>query len=280
MLTRCGTRSLPISFGLTKCVMPKRSPQALRSLLMSTPMIMSAPASRRPWITLSPMPPSPNTIAFAPGSTLAVLMHRADAGGDAAADVADLVERRVLADLRDRDLGQHGEVREGRAAHVVMHRLAADREARGAVRHQALALRGADRGAEVGLARQAGRALPAFRRVERDDVVALLDGGDARADVDHDARALMAEDRRKQPFRVGAGQREFVGVADAGRLDLDHHLALARALELHGRDLQRLSGRDGDGGADIHGIPRSRYQALICEIALGSRRDRFLPHSI
>ena len=47
--------------------------------------------------------------------------HRADAGGDAAADVADLVERRVLADLRQRDLRQHGVVRERRAAHVVMH---------------------------------------------------------------------------------------------------------------------------------------------------------------
>ena len=37
-------------------------------------MIMSAPASRRPWITLSPMPPRPKTTAFAPISTLAVLI--------------------------------------------------------------------------------------------------------------------------------------------------------------------------------------------------------------
>ncbi len=35
-------------------------------------MIMSAPASRSPWITLSPMPPKPNTAALAPGVTLAV----------------------------------------------------------------------------------------------------------------------------------------------------------------------------------------------------------------
>jgi hypothetical protein len=75
--------------------------------------------------------------------------HRADAGGDAAADVADLVERGVLAHFCDRNLGQHREVREGRAAHVVVQLLALEREARGAVRHQALALRGADRGAEV-----------------------------------------------------------------------------------------------------------------------------------
>ena len=55
--------------------------------------------------------------------------HGADAGGDAAADVADLVERRVLADLGERDLRQHGEVREGRAAHVVEHVVAVAAEA-------------------------------------------------------------------------------------------------------------------------------------------------------
>ena len=62
-------------------------------------MIMSAPASFRPWMTLRPMPPRPKTTAVAPISTLAVLMHGADAGGHAAADVADLVEGRVLASI-------------------------------------------------------------------------------------------------------------------------------------------------------------------------------------
>ena len=108
------------------------------------------------------------------GPHLGGVDHGADAGGHAAADVADLVERRVLADLRQRDLRQHGEVREGRAAHVVEHVVAVAAEAAGAVRHHALALRGADRGAEIGAPRQAGFALPAFRRVERDDVVAGL----------------------------------------------------------------------------------------------------------
>ena len=82
-------------------------------------MILSAPTMRAPWITLRPMPPRPNTTTLAPGQTLAVQIDRADAGGDAAADVADLVERRVLAHLGERDLGQHGEIGEGRAAHVV-----------------------------------------------------------------------------------------------------------------------------------------------------------------
>src|SRR5262245_40742563 len=38
---------------------------------------------------------------------------RSDAGRDPAADVANLVERRVLADLRHCDLRQHGEIGEG-----------------------------------------------------------------------------------------------------------------------------------------------------------------------
>ena len=77
---------------------------------------------------------------------------RADAGGHAAADVAHLLERRVLADFRQRDLRQHGVVGERAAAHVVVHFLVADGEAAGAVGHHALALRGADRRAQVGLA--------------------------------------------------------------------------------------------------------------------------------
>ncbi len=48
----------------------------------------------------------------------------ANAGGDATADVTNLVERRVLADFRQGDLGQHGEIGEGRAAHVVEHGVA------------------------------------------------------------------------------------------------------------------------------------------------------------
>src|SRR6185437_1334426 len=100
------------------------------------------------------------------GLDLGGVDHRAHPGGDAAADIAGLVERRVAADLRHRDLGQHSEIGEGRAAHVMMHHAAAIAEARSAVGHHALALGGADRGAEIGLAGKAGFALPAFGRVE------------------------------------------------------------------------------------------------------------------
>jgi hypothetical protein len=130
--------------------------------------------------------------------------HRADAGGHAAADIADLVERGVLANLRHRDFRQHGEITEGRAAHVVVDLLAVDREARGAVGHHALALGRANGGAQIGLARQARGTRPAFRRVERDDVVVLLDRGHAGPDIDDDAGALVAEDCRKESLRVRA----------------------------------------------------------------------------
>src|SRR5437667_211156 len=54
--------------------------------------------------------------------------------------------------------------------------------------------------------------------------------------LDHHARALVAENRREQALGVGARAREFVGVANAGRLDLDQHLAGLRPLQLHGLD--------------------------------------------
>ena len=44
------------------------------------------------------MPPRPKTIAVGADLDLGRVDDGADAGGDAAADVADLVERRVLAD--------------------------------------------------------------------------------------------------------------------------------------------------------------------------------------
>lgn len=62
--------------------------------------------------------------------------------------------------------------------------------------------------------------------------------GDARADIDN-AGALVAEDRREEAFRAGARQGEVIGVADAGRLHLDQHLAGAR-LELYGHDFSGL----------------------------------------
>src|SRR3546814_12482621 len=99
------------------------------------------------------------------------------AGRDAAADIAARLERRVLTDLRDRDLGQHGAVGEGRAAHVMEDRLHLVAEADGAVRHHALALGRADGGAPIGLSRPSPFALAVFRRVSPDHSVARFHTG-------------------------------------------------------------------------------------------------------
>ena len=91
---------------------------------VSIAMMRSAPAITAPWITESPTPPSPQTATVAPGSTFAVLQHRADPRGHGAAEQAHGLERRVLADLRQRDLRQHRALGEGRGAHVVVHHAA------------------------------------------------------------------------------------------------------------------------------------------------------------
>jgi hypothetical protein len=84
-------------------------------------------------------------------------------------------------------------------------------------------------------------------------VVAGLQRGHAGADLAHDAGALVAEDRGKQALRVRARQCVGVGVADAGRLDLDHDLAGLRALDVDRLDGERLAGLPGHRSAGFHG---------------------------
>ena len=71
----------------------------------------------------------------------------------------------------------------------------------------------------------------------------------------------MAEDRREDALAVEPVERVGVGVADAGRLDLDQHLAGLRAFEVDLDDLERLLGFEGDGGAGLH------FEAPFEEIA-------------
>ncbi len=106
--------------------------------------------------------------------------------------------------------------------------------------------------AQIGLARHAVFALAAFGHVERNHVIALLQALHARPDVDHDARAFVAENGREQAFRIGAGERELVGMADAGRLDLDQDLARFRSIEIDRFDRERCTCLVCDGGFDFH----------------------------
>jgi hypothetical protein len=84
-------------------------------------------------------------------------------------------------------------------------------------------------------------------------VVAGHEARDARAHVDDDARALVAEDDREQALRIGPRARELVGVADAGGLDLDEDLAGLGPVELDVLDDERLASLVTDGGTGAYG---------------------------
>src|SRR6516162_1054194 len=102
----------------------------------------------------------------------------------------------------------------------------------------------------------------------RDDVVTFFHRGHAGADLDDDT-----QNRREQPFRIGAGQSEFVGVADARCLDLNQDLAGARTVELDGGDFKGFAGCKGDGGANIHEIVSSSVNRARLSSALAGSRS-------
>src|SRR5205814_1174642 len=133
--------------------------------------------------------------------------------------------------------------REGARAHVVQHGFASRGEARGAVGHESLALRGADLLAQIGPPRAAELALAAFGCVKRDHVVAGPHARDTGSHLLDDASALVAENRREQTLRVAPGQCEGVGVADPGRDDLDQDLAGLGGGHVHFLDRQWPAGR-------------------------------------
>ena len=132
-------------------------------------------------------------------------------------------------------------------------RLALVGEAAGAIRHHALALGRTDRGAEIGLLAQAAFALTAFRRVERDHMVAGFDRVDPLPDFADDARALMPEDRGKDSLAVKAVECIGIRVTNTRRLDLNQNFAGLGAFEIEFDNLQRLLGRERHSCACFHG---------------------------
>src|SRR5215831_5527314 len=62
----------------------------------------------------------------------------------------------------------------------------------------------------------------------------------------------MAEDRRKEPLRIGPGQGKGIGMANPRRLDFDQNLAVLRPVELHGLDRQRVCGLLSNSGTSLH----------------------------
>src|SRR5215475_8485872 len=95
-------------------------------------------------------------------------------------------------------------------------------------------------------------ALPAFRCVERNDVVSFPDACYARPHINDYTGAFMAQNGREQTFRIGAGKREVVGVTDAGGFHLDKDFAGFRPVEIHVQDRQWLAFFECNGGARFH----------------------------
>ncbi len=180
--------------------------------------------------------------------------HCTDAGGDAAAEQADLFQRGGRVHLGDGDFRQYRVFAEGGGAHVMIDGLAIFREAGGAVRHQPLALGGTDLLAEVGLAGFAEFALAALGGVERDHVIAHLDAGDPFADRFDDAAPFVTENAGEDPFRILTGEGEGIGVADAGRDDAHPHLARLWRHDLDLFDGEGLTRTPGDGGFTLDAL--------------------------
>jgi len=64
-------------------------------------------------------------------------------------------------------------------------------------------------------------------------MITLFERGDTLAAVNNDACPFMAEDGGKQPFRIGSGQGEFVGMTNARGLDFDQDLTVFRTFQLN-----------------------------------------------
>ncbi len=247
----------PASEGLRQSVAPSWRASANFRGLVSTPMMRSAPAITAPWITERPMPPRPKTATLAPGVTLAVF---STAPIPVVTPQPSRHTRSSGASLRifaSADLRQHRRLGEGRRAHVVVEHPAAVGETARTVGHHPLALGCAQCDAEVGLAGEAELALPALRGVERDHVVAGGQRRYARADLLHDAGALVAEYGREAPLRVLPAHGVGVGVADAGGGEPHQHFAGPGAFEVDLGHLERCPRLPAHGGADLHADPSS-----------------------
>ncbi len=88
------------------------------------------------------------------------------------------------------------------------------------------------------------------------------------ADRLDDARALVAEHRRRVAGRVGAGGRVEVGVADAAGDEPDQHLARAGLGEVELLHDERLPELLEDRGSHLH---LGRHQRAILSLKVGER---------
>ena len=97
-------------------------------------------------------------------------------------------------------------------------------------------------------------------------MVAFLDAGHTRPNIDDNACALVAQDRWEQPFRIGAGERELVRVADTGGFHLDQDFAGFWPVQLDVRDRERLGFLECNGGMVFMAISSSASRSARVEL--------------
>ena len=85
-------------------------------------------------------------------------------------------------------------------------------------------------------------------------MIAHFERSDALAHFLHDAAAFVAKNHRELAFRVGAGKRECIRMADTGRHNAHQHFAGLGSGHIDLLDGQRLTCLPGDGGARFHGL--------------------------
>ena len=197
------------------------------------------------------------------GFNLCGIGYSTNACGHAATDVARTVKRCILADFGNGDFGQNGEIGKGRAAHIMKYGPALVGEPRCTVWHQPLALRSADSGAQIGFAAQAAFALATFRSVERDNVITGFNRSHPSTDFTHYSRTLMAQHARENPLAVKTIQGVCIGMANAGRHNLDQHFPGFRPLQIQLDNLERFLCFKRNGSAGLHGYSFLNFYAAL-----------------
>ena len=83
-------------------------------------------------------------------------------------------------------------------------------------------------------------------------MIAGFDAGHAGADLLHDAAAFVTQNHREHSFRIGPGQGEGIGMADAGRNDAHQNLACFGSGQIDFFDAQRFIGFPGNSRSRLH----------------------------
>src|SRR3546814_20661209 len=126
-------------------------------------------------------------------------MRISDWSSDVCSSDLDLIEGRVLPDLRNGDFGQHSEIGKGRAAHIMIEHLTAQGEAARTIGHKALPLRATDRCAQGRFLTEARFEFQTFARVEREYIIATFHRGHATSHLPHNPRTLITRKQQTHP---------------------------------------------------------------------------------